>query len=209
MKSYTIYFFRHGITKGNINAQYIGHTDLELTTDSISELNKIKKTTPYPKVEAVISSPLKRCMDSAKIMFPDNTPIIIDDLIEYDFGDFEGKTPSQLKNNEDYNKWISGDLSVRAPNGESNAEFLYRICNAFENIVDSIIRTQTENTALVGHSGVLSALLASYGLPEAAQAYWQMDAGYGYRLQIDPSLWMRTCKLVVSDTSPIPMGEGD
>ena len=40
MKTYTIYLFRHGLTKGNLNAQYIGHTDLPLTTDSISSCNK-------------------------------------------------------------------------------------------------------------------------------------------------------------------------
>ena len=35
MKTYTLYLFRHGITKGNRNAQYIGHTDYPLTTDGI------------------------------------------------------------------------------------------------------------------------------------------------------------------------------
>ena len=70
MKSYNLYFFRHGITKGNLNAQYIGHTDLPLTTDSINELHSIKAKYHYPKVDAVFSSPLKRCKDSAEIMFP-------------------------------------------------------------------------------------------------------------------------------------------
>ena len=50
MKSYNLYFFRHGITKGNLNAQYIGHTDLPLTTDSINELHSIKAKYHYPKV---------------------------------------------------------------------------------------------------------------------------------------------------------------
>ena len=43
MKSYTLYLFRHGLTKGNINAQYIGHTDYPLTTFGINELKEIYK----------------------------------------------------------------------------------------------------------------------------------------------------------------------
>ena len=102
MKSYNLYFFRHGITKGNLNAQYIGHTDLPLTTDSINELHSIKAKYHYPKVDAVFSSPLKRCKDSAEIMFPDNTIITIDDFIEYNFGEFEQCTADDLKDNEDF-----------------------------------------------------------------------------------------------------------
>ncbi len=54
MKTYTIYLFRHGLTKGNLNAQYIGHTDLPLTTDSISALRSIKARHHYPEVQAVV-----------------------------------------------------------------------------------------------------------------------------------------------------------
>lgn len=63
MKTYTIYLFRHGLTKGNLNAQYIGHTDLPLTTDSISSLRNIKAHHHYPTVQAVFTSPLKRCIE--------------------------------------------------------------------------------------------------------------------------------------------------
>ena len=88
MKTFTIYLFRHGLTRGNLNAQYIGHTDYPLTSDSISELHSIKARYHYPQVDAVFSSPLKRCVDSAGIMFPKNNPIVINDLIEYNFGEF-------------------------------------------------------------------------------------------------------------------------
>ncbi len=104
MKTYTIYLFRHGLTKGNLNAQYIGHTDLPLTTDSISALRSIKARHHYPEVQAVFVSPLKRCIESADIMFPKNNPLVINDLIEYDFGEFEGCTAEDLKDNEDFKR---------------------------------------------------------------------------------------------------------
>lgn len=205
MKTYTIYLFRHGLTKGNLNAQYIGHTDLPLTTDSISSLKSIKAHKHYPEVDAVFSSPLKRCIDSAKIMFPKNNTLVIDDFIEYNFGEFEGLTAEELKDNEDFKNWLHGDIYAAAPYGESNAQFSHRICDAFEKVVDGCVKTGTNNIAIVGHAGVLMTILACYGLPEAPMAHWQMDAGYGYKLRLTPSLWMQARKIEVIDTSPISL----
>lgn len=207
MKTYTIYLFRHGLTKGNLNAQYIGHTDLPLTTDSISSLKSIKAHKHYPEVDAVFSSPLKRCIDSAKIMFPKNNTLVIDDFIEYNFGEFEGLTAEELKDNEDFKTWLHGDIYAAAPYGESNAQFSHRICDAFEKVVDGCVKTGTNNIAIVGHAGVLMTILACYGLPEAPMAHWQMDAGYGYKLRLTPSLWMQARKIEVIDTSPISLEE--
>lgn len=202
MKTYTIYLFRHGITKGNINAQYIGHTDYPLTTSGISQLRGIKAKEHYPKVDAVFSSPLKRCIDSARIMFEKNDPIVINDFIEYNFGEFEELTAKELENNEDFTNWLRGGMDARPPYGESNAEFIHRICAAFEKVVDSLIKTQTQTAAIVGHAGVLMTILSCYGLPEAPMAHWQMDPGYGFKLRITPSLWMQANKLEVADTAP-------
>ena len=207
MKSFTIYLFRHGLTKGNINAQYIGHTDLPITTGSISALKEIKARHHYPEVEAVFVSPLKRCIESAEIMFPKNNPLVINDLIEYNFGEFEGLTAEDLKNNEDFTQWLRGDMHARPPYGESNADFFARVCSAFEKIVDGMVKSGTETAAIVGHAGVLMAILACYGLPEAPMAHWQMEAGYGFKLRITPSLWMRANKLEVADTAPISMNK--
>lgn len=207
MKTYTIYLFRHGLTKGNLNAQYIGHTDLPLTTDSISSLKSIKAHKHYPEVDAVFSSPLKRCIDSANIMFPKNNTLVIDDFIEYNFGEFEGLTAEELKDNEDFKNWLHGDIYAAAPYGESNAQFSHRICDAFEKVVDGCVKTGTNNIAIVGHAGVLMTILACYGLPEAPMAHWQVDAGYGYKLRLTPSLWMQARKIEVIDTSPISLEE--
>lgn len=207
MKTYTIYLFRHGLTKGNLNAQYIGHTDLPLTTDSISSLKSIKAHKHYPEVDAVFSSPLKRCIDSAKIMFPKNNTLVIDDFIEYNFGEFEGLTAEELKDNEDFKNWLHGDIYAAAPYGESNVQFSHRICDAFEKVVDGCVKTGTNNIAIVGHAGVLMTILACYGLPEAPMAHWQMDAGYGYKLRLTPSLWMQARKIEIIDTSPVSLEE--
>lgn len=207
MKTFTIYLFRHGITKGNLNAQYIGRADYPLTMDSISRLRKIKATEHYPEVDAVFTSPLRRAVESAKIMFPQNEPIVINDFTEYSFGEFEERTAEELKDNSDFLEWLRGDMNARPPFGESNAEFMHRVCAAFEKVVDGLIKTGTETSAIVCHAGVLMTILACYGLPEAPMAHWQMDAGYGFKLRVTPSLWMRANKIEVADTAPTPTRE--
>lgn len=207
MKSYTLYLFRTGLTKGNLNAQYIGHTDLPLTTSSIEELKSIKAKHHYPEVDAVFVSPLKRSMDSANIMFPKNNKIVIDNFIEYNFGEFEGLTADDLKDNDAFKEWLHGDIYCAPPFGESNAEFVQRICDSFEKVIGGCIAEGTENIAIVTHAGVIAAILTCYGIPEAPMAHWQMDAGFGFKCRITPSLWMQGRKMEVVDTAPITMEE--
>lgn len=202
MKSYTVYLFRHGMTKGNLNAQYIGHTDFPLTTDGINQLHKIKAEHHYPKVDAVFVSPLKRAMQSADIMFPKNNKIVIDNFIEYNFGEFEEHTADELKDNEDFRNWMRGDIYARPPFGETNAEFVQRVCEAFEKVINGCISEGVTDIAIVTHAGVIMTILTCYGIPEAPMAHWQMDFGYGYKLRITPSVWMRGNKLEVVDTAP-------
>ena len=202
MKSYTLYLFRHGLTKGNLNAQYIGHTDFPLTTDSINQLKSIKAKHHYPEVDAVFVSPLKRAKQSADIMFPKNNKIVIDNFIEYNFGEFEEHTADELKDSEDFQNWLHGDMYTRPPFGETNAEFVHRVCDAFEKVVNGCVSEGITDIAIVTHAGVIMTILSCYGIPEAPMAHWQMDAGYGYKLRITPSLWMRDNKLEVVDTAP-------
>ena len=205
MKTVTVYLVRHGVTKGNLNAQYIGHTDLPLTTDSREALKTLHIKHPYPTVGAVFVSPLMRATQSADILFPKNNKIVINQFIEYNFGEFEGCTADDLKDNEDFKAWLRGDMNARPPFGESNAEFVHRVCEAFEKVVNGCIREGIDSFAIVSHAGVLMTILSCYGLPEAPMAHWQMDAGYGYKLRITPSLWMRDNKLEVVDLAPEPM----
>lgn len=207
MKSYTVYLLRHGLTKGNLNAQYIGHTDYPLSTFGIEQLKEIKKEHSYPEADAVFVSPLKRALESADIMFPKNNKIVIDNFIEYSFGEFEELTAEDLKDNEDFKNWLHGDMYARPPYGESNAEFVQRVCKAFEQVVEGCISTGTKKFAIVSHAGVLMTILACYGLPEAPMAHWQMDAGYGYKLRITPSLWMQGKKVEVVDTVPVSLSK--
>ena len=65
MKSYIVYIIRSGATKEETEGKYIGHTDVELSEEGRKQLENMRSELVYPPVGAVISSPLKRCTDTA------------------------------------------------------------------------------------------------------------------------------------------------
>ena len=89
MKTYKIHLIRHGLTEANEQGIYIGRTDLALTADSVNQLKQIRKNYTYPDVSVVYSGPLTRCVQTAQILYPDREIQTVDNLTEYDFGDFE------------------------------------------------------------------------------------------------------------------------
>ena len=68
MKTYQIHLIRHAVTKGNLEGRYIGHTDESVCEEGMAQLKDIMENYgEYPQVDAVFSSPLKRCTETAKI----------------------------------------------------------------------------------------------------------------------------------------------
>ena len=204
MKSYIIHFIRHGWIGDTLAGKYIGTTDAPLSDRGRMDLRKLDYEYKYPGTQVVFTSPLKRCTETAKILYPEQNPLVIDNLSECNFGEWEGKTADELKNDPDFKKWLAGDSSVKPPRGESNADFTRRVCKMFESIVEGLMKTGTTESVIVTHGGVIMTLLAVYGLPQAKPFEWTMDNGFGYSLRVTPVLWQRDKVCEVFQTIPLP-----
>ena len=191
MKSYYLHFIRHGAIDPTLRGRYIGVTDVPLSDQGKKELEMIASSMDYPYAKVVLTSPLKRCVQTARCIYPDIEPLVVDQLSECHFGEWENKTADELKGNESFSKWLAGDMNVKPPRGESTADFTRRVCLVFESIVDGLMKTGTTDAAFIMHGGVMNTLLAVYGLPQASPFDWACDNCYGYSLRITPSLWMR------------------
>lgn len=209
MKSYYIYFYRNGLTDSNLEGKYIGHTDVPLSEDGIKQIKQMKEDYDYPYVEAVFTSPLKRCKKTAELVFPDKQAIVINDLIEYNFGEYEGRTAEELKENELFARWLSGEPGVEPPFGESNEAFANRVANCFIKIVDGLLKTGTTKAAIFTHGGVIMYLLSAFGIPEAQMHEWLMPGGCGYAVRITPGIWTRGRKFEVIAEVPYVPGEDE
>ena len=191
MKSYVIHLIRHGAIDETLSGKYIGTTDPPLSDKGKLALKKLAFTHAYPQPPVVFSSPLRRCTQTCAVLFPERKPLVIADLSECNFGEWEGKTAEELKGSEDFQKWLAGDNSVKPPRGESNADFVRRVCKIFESIVEGLMKTGSTECAVVTHGGVIMTLLAVYGLPQAKPFEWAMENGCGYSVRVTPMLWQR------------------
>lgn len=195
MMTYKIHLIRHALNEGAQEGRYIGHTDAPLCEEGRAQLGQMADDYRYPEVEAVFSGPLKRCVDTAKLLYKNKEPIIIDGLAECNFGEFENKTADELAGNEDFISWLQG--KTVPPFGESSAAFGQRVCASFEKIVDGMLKSGVREAAIITHAGVIAAILCAYGLPQAQMHEWMTPNCCGYSLRIDPAMWMRGKKCEV------------
>ena len=113
-----LYLIRHGQTEGNKKKRYIGVTDEPLCEEGKSFLREMK----YPALQAVYVSPMRRCAETAEILFPDRPVHVIEELAECDFGDFENKNYEELTGNPDYQVWIESGGTLPFPGGDLQAQ---------------------------------------------------------------------------------------
>lgn len=211
MKTYKIHLIRHGLTQGNIDGLYVGHTDMPLCDEGKLQIAQMKEDYIYPYSKFVFSSPLKRCLETAELIYPGVKPIVIEDLIEYDFGQFDGRSAAELHEKSPlFDRWLKGEEGVKPPFGESNEEFAKRVCDCFVKIVDGIIKSDADDTAVITHGGVITTILSNCGLPEALPHEWMTPSGCGYTVRITPQLWFSGRKFEVIEEIPLsPKKEKD
>ena len=139
-----IYIVRHGKTDLNDLGIYGGRIDSHLNEEGIMEAKRIASKLKDIKFDVVISSPLKRAIETARIITKEN--IIIDDrIIERDNGELEGKYKKDVPE-IDFN-----DPNEHRYDIENIIDFRNRI-NSF--LTDVIKKYQDKNVLIVTHAGV-------------------------------------------------------
>lgn len=181
----------------NLEGKYLGRTDEPLCESGRAGLLQLAREYRYPGVDHVFSSPLKRCMDTAKILYPESPIDTIAEFSEVDFGDFEGKTTEELEGDSLYREWLKGGSDACPPHGESNRAFASRICNHFIKVADSMVFSGVQNTAIITGGGAIMTILSAFGVPQLPMNEWLTPAGCGYTLLLSPSLWASHKKIEV------------
>lgn len=173
-----INFIRHGKTPGNILKKYIGRTDEPLSAEGIDEIKKNK----YPDVGYVFVSPMRRCVQTADIIYPKGIRFVTDELRECDFGYFEGRTYEELKDDERYRNWISSGGS-EIPQGESTADFKNRCIWGFEKIIAYCTEKGIDNISIICHGGTIMSIMEK-NLDKSFYE-WQVENGNGFSVCYD------------------------
>lgn len=191
MKNYYIYLIRHGITQGNLDGKYIGQTDLPLCEEGASTIRSLTDMEVYPPVQKVYSSPLKRCLETADIIYPDRQLMIVDEMSEMDFGDFENKKQSDIAELPEYISWIKGGRDACPPNGEAFGDFTLRCISGLDVVFSDMMAKDVTRAAVITHGGVITNLLAGYGLPKGRPADFMCGPGEGFEIILSTFLWQK------------------
>ncbi len=209
MKNYHISLIRHGRTEANDRGVYIGTTDYPLTDYGRNELIDKLDRFVYPRVERVYSSPLQRCTETAEILFPNRELVIAEDFRELHFGKFEGRSAEELLKDEAYREWMKGGMDAKPPEGESVAELSVRTYQGLYKILLEMMQEDFQHVALVTHAGVISNMLACFGIPKLDPKQIQTAAGEGFEIQINPQMWQQAQAFEILGVTPFLPEEAD
>lgn len=160
---------RHGQTAGNREKRYVGSTDEPLTEQARQEAADLHLVRP----DLLVVSPMRRCRETAGILYPGMTQIVIDDLRECSFGRFEYKNWQELTDDPDYQAWIDSGGTIGFPGGESRDVFTRRSLRGFQAAVSRAERSGAQRLAVVAHGGTIMAVLSALGRPERDYFDWQ------------------------------------
>ena len=192
MKGYRLQLLRHEMTQANLDGRYIGTTDLPLCSEGTKELYSKLEKYDYPYAERVFCSPLKRCKQTAAILYPNAPVTVIDELREMDFGKFENKKAEELLNDPDYKKFMQGGLDNPPPEGESMRSVVERCYAALAKMISVMMNDELTNCAVITHGGIIMNMLTCFGLPKYPASQITAEAGGGFDIIVTAQMWLNS-----------------
>jgi probable phosphoglycerate mutase len=122
---------RHGATAHSVDKRFSGRNDLPLSEIGVQQAEALaRRAATFGEVTAVVASPLVRTRETATaIAAALGVPVDSDDdLVEVDFGAWEGLTFAQARaaHPEELTDWL-GSVEVAPPGGESFAAAARRV----------------------------------------------------------------------------------
>ncbi len=163
-----LWLIRHGETEWSKSGQHTGRTDLPLTEVGEAQAHGLRELLGRVRPAYVMSSPLARALNTARIAGL-SVDAIDADLVEWDYGDYEGMTTAQIR------KTVPGWTvwTHPSPGGESIDEVSARVDRVLARAVD---RLAGGAVVLISHGHVSRVIGARWiGLPAAHGSHLALD----------------------------------
>jgi len=164
-----LWLTRHGETEWSRTLRHTGRTDLPLTATGERQARALGARLDDRSFALVLASPLARATRTAELAGYGDVLELDEDLIEVDYGDYEGLTTAQIRSTRpDWDLWRDG-----CPGGETIADAAQRADRVLARA-----RAADGPVLLVGH-GHLTRTLATRAL--------LLELDHGRRLALDPA----------------------
>ena len=150
-----LWLLRHGATEWALNGRHTGSTDLPLLPEGEAEARALGPVLSQQAFAAVFSSPLQRAQRTCELAGLGDQMQICDDIIEWNYGDYEGITTATIRETvPDWTVWSHG-----CPKGENAQQVEVRCANA---ISTALAVPGEGDVALFAHGHILRALAGTW-----------------------------------------------
>jgi len=164
-----IWLVRHGETEWTLSRQHTSRTDLPLTPEGELQAVAIGKLLGDHHFDAVLSSPMQRAVDTAKIAGFGDRVQTVDALREVDYGEYEGLTTKEIwERAPGWELFRDG-----SPGGETPQQVQHRI-----DALLSEVEKLGPSVLLFGHGHCMRAVGARF---------LTLPVTFGAHLRLDPS----------------------
>ncbi len=164
-----IWLMRHGETEWSVSGKHTSRTDLPLLPSGIKQAQELASKVKEEKFALVLVSPMHRAQETCRLAGLSAAAQIADDLREWDYGAYEGKTTAEIrKDRPGWQLWRDG-----VNGGESLDQVRLRVQRVIEHA-----RKAEGNVALFAHGHVLRILTAVWlNLPPNDGQFFALNTG--------------------------------
>ena len=149
---------RHGETEWSRSGRHTGRTDVPLTPRGEADARDVARALGDFRFALVLASPLQRARRTAELA--GLVPELDDDLMEWDYGAYEGLTTSQIRDDVGYD-WTVFEHGV--PPGETPGESVEDVAARAARVVRGATEAMARgDVALVAHGHLLRVLAAVF-----------------------------------------------
>ena len=148
-----VYVVRHGATEWSENGRHTGCTDLPLLPDGEGQARAAGQLLEGREFALVLTSPLQRARRTCELAGLGDQAVVDDDLLEWDYGDYEGVTTDQIRTTvPGWTVWTGG-----CPGGET----IEQVAARADRVIDRCLAAGGD-VALFGHGHSLRVLVARW-----------------------------------------------
>jgi probable phosphoglycerate mutase len=153
---------RHGATTLTAEDRFAGSTEVELSDEGRRQAQRLSERLASQKIAAVYASPMKRTMETARIIASPHTLEVKGrpGLKEIDHGRWESRTRKEVEQQfaEEYATWEQDPFTFAPQGGESGLSVLARALPVVREIVTA---HPSSTVAVISHKATLRLLLCS------------------------------------------------
>ena len=165
-----IYIIRHGQTELNRRQVLQGRSDAPLNERGIAQAQQMAEALAGVVFCRVFSSPLRRAVQTARIVAPNVEPEMDERLIEMDYGPYEGTDLTALP--PEVRTFFSDFVHNPAPDGMEPLSSVKRRAGSFLEDVKGLEGNILISTHAIAMKGILEQLT-----PDSNGSYWSTYIG--------------------------------